>query len=58
MSKINSSNLLYCIFVVLFVFSFAAMYFQLVVNKNFYQYTADDEEPSPYNLFIYNKDII
>jgi len=58
MTKINSTNLLYCIFFILFVLSFSTMYVELVINKNFYQYTVDDEEPDSYSLFIYNKDKI
>ncbi len=45
-------------FTVLFLsllLSIGSMYLNLVVNQNFYQYTADDERPNPFKPFIYNK---
>ncbi len=36
--------------------SIGSMYLNLVVNQNFYQFTAEDERPNPFNPFIYNKE--
>lgn len=50
-------NILFYILLILsLLLSFGAMYVNLMINKNFHQFTADDERPDPFKPFIYSND--
>jgi len=55
----DSSQLLttifYTILVAALALSLSAMYKNLVIDKNFYQFTVDDERPDPFKPFLYNQ---
>jgi len=53
-----SDPIFYTVLFCLLALSLSAMYMNLVVNENFYQYTIDDERPDPFKPFLYNQNNI
>jgi hypothetical protein len=51
----NKSWVLYLVIIVLFLLCTTATYYNLVVLKNFKQFTIEEEEPSPFNFYLHNK---
>ena len=49
------TTIFYTILVASLILSLSAMYKNLVIDKNFYQFTVDDERPDPLKPFLYNQ---
>lgn len=50
---IRNSRILYVVLACAFTLCFLAIYQNLYVEKNFKQFTVDDTEPAPLDLYLY-----
>jgi hypothetical protein len=58
MNKHEKNSLLFYFFLVFFVLlSVGATYLNIIVEKNFKQFSAEEEEPSALDFYIYNPNI-
>lgn len=58
MNKHEKNSLLFYFFLGFFIFlSVGATYINIIVEKNFKQFSADEEEPSALDLYIYTPEI-
>lgn len=49
----RNSIFFYCVLALAFLLCFAAIYQNLYVEKNFRQFTVDDEEPAPLDFYFH-----
>lgn len=47
--------LFYIVLALSLALTYGAMYVNLVIEKNFYQFSVEDERPDPFKPFLYNK---
>lgn len=52
-AHIRNTRIFYVVLMLGFVLCFAAIYQNLYVDKNFRQFTPDDEEPVPTDFYLY-----
>lgn len=58
MNRHEKNSLIFYFFLVFFILlSVGATYINIIVEKNFKQFTANEEEPSALDFYFHNKDI-
>ena len=52
----RNTLLFYCVLALAFAFSFGAIYQNLYVEKNFKQFTIEDEEPDAFDFYLHSNE--